>query len=332
VLRRGDPRARGEEVLPGFPSVLAARAPRLPAPGPGAATSGRRRALAEWLASPGNPLTARVMANRLWQHHFGRGIVRSSSDFGYRGAPPTHPELLDWLASELVAGDWALKRMHRLIVLSSAYRMSSRPSPAGLARDPENDLFWRFDLRRLTAEEVRDSILAVCGTLNGARVGGPSVYPAIPREVLEGQSRPGIGWRPSPEEEQARRSVYVHSKRSLSVPLLAAFDAAEPDASCPVRFTTTQATQALGMLNGDFLNDQAKAFAAGLRARAGEAPAAQVRLALRRVTQREPTAAEVERGVGLMARLRDKHGARPEEALRSFCLLALNLNEFIYLR
>jgi hypothetical protein len=209
--------------------------------------------------------------------------------------------------------------------------MSSRLDPAAVAKDPENDRFWRFDLRRLTAEEVRDSVLAVSGNLNRARLGGPSMYPTIQREVLKGQSRPGIGWRPSSPEEQARRSIYVHSKRSLSVPLLAAFDAADTDASCPVRFSTTQPTQALGMLNGNFLNEQAASFAADLRARAGNAPAAQVRLALWRVTQREPSAGEVARGLQLLARLREKHGLAAKEALRGFCLLALNLNEFIYL-
>src|SRR5262249_47317030 len=169
----------GDQVEPGFPSVLTSRPPVLPAPAAGAKTTGRRRVLAEWVASPENPLTARVMVNRLWQHHFGRGVVRSSSDFGYRGTPPTHSELLDWLAAEFVsptssggrepAVPWSLKRLHRLIVTSNAYRMSSRPDPAALAKDSENDLFWRFDLRRLSAEEVRDSILAVSGNLNRSK-------------------------------------------------------------------------------------------------------------------------------------------------------------------
>jgi mono/diheme cytochrome c family protein len=330
ILLRGSPRSRGDRVEPGFPSVLATKPPVLPRRRDNARTSGRRRVLAEWIASPENPLTARVMANRVWQWHFGRGIVRSSSDFGYQGTPPTHPELLDWLARELIDRGWQLKALHRLIVTSSAYRMSSLPDARGLARDRENDLFWRFDLRRLAAEEVRDSILAVCGNLNRARLGGPSIFPSIPREVLAGQSRPGSGWRPSPADEQARRSVYVHIKRSLSVPLLAAFDAADPDATCPVRFTTTQATQALTMLNSEFLQDQAAQFAADLR-QSAQGPAAQVRLALRRATQRQPTATEVERGLALLARLRSKHGLTPDEALKSFCLLALNLNEFIYL-
>jgi hypothetical protein len=183
----------------------------------------------------------------------------------------------------------------------------------------------------LAAEEVRDSILAVCGNLNRARMGGPSIYPEIPREVLAGQSRPGAGWGRSSPADMARRSVYVHVKRSLAVPILAEFDAADTDASCPVRFTTTQPTQALGMLNGDFLNHQAHVFADDLRQKAGADPAAQVRLALWRTFQREPSAAEVERGVHFMETLRMKHKVPAAEALRCFCLLALNLNEFIYL-
>lgn len=331
VFLRGNPRSRGDAVEAGFPSVLTEKAPRNPTPGPEARSSGLRRVLADWIASGENPLTARVMANRIWQHHFGRGIVRSSSDFGYRGTPPTHPELLDWLASELVERGWSLKAMHKLIVMSSVYQMSSQPNPEALSRDPENDLLWRFDLRRLTAEEIRDSILAVSGNLNAGTMNGPSVYPRIEREVLAGQSRPGSGWGRSSPEEQARRSVYVHVKRSLSVPQLAAFDAADVDSSCPVRFTTTQATQALGMLNGEFLNSQARVFAEDLRRIAGDDVTAQVRLALRRATQREPTAKDVERGVALVARMRSQHQLSAEEALRSFCLVALNLNEFIYL-
>jgi mono/diheme cytochrome c family protein len=331
VLQRGNPRAPGEQVEPGFPSVLATQAPVLPAPLSGARTSGRRRVLADWITSPDNPLAARVLANRLWQYHFGRGLVRSANDFGYHGTPPTHPELLDWLASECLAHGWQLKPLHRLLVRSNAYRMASRPDPAGLAKDPENDCFWRFDLRRLSAEEVRDSVLAVCGNLNRGPIGGPSIYPRLSAEVLAGQSRPGNGWRTSSPQEQARRSVYVHTKRSLPVPILAAFDAADADATCPVRFTTTQPTQALGMLNGEFLNEQARLFADDLRRQAGDDPPAQVRLALHRVTQREASVPEVERGVAFLTRLREQHGLAPEEALRGFCLLALNLNEFVYL-
>lgn len=334
ILLRGNPQTHGDQVEPGFPSVLTAinlPAPKVAPPGKEARTSGRRRVLADWIADPKNPLTARVMVNRVWQHHFGRGIVRSSSNFGYMGSPPTHPELLDWLASEFAAGGWKLKPLHRLILTSNTFRMSSQADPAIVAKDPENDLFGRFDLRRLTAEEIRDSILAVCGNLNLAKTEGPSVYPIIPREVLAGQSMPGNGWGKSTPEEAASRSVFIHVKRSLAVPILAAFDMADTDSPCPVRFTTTQPAQALGMLNGEFINAQAKILADFLRKEAGLDAAAQVRLALRRVLQRTPTQAEVERGARFIAELRQKDVLSAEESLRRFCLLALNLNEFVYL-
>jgi Protein of unknown function (DUF1553)/Protein of unknown function (DUF1549)/Planctomycete cytochrome C len=331
ILIRGNPRSPGERVEPGFPSVITPESPKIPAPPDDARSSGRRVVLADWIASPNNPLTARVMVNRIWQHHFGRGLVRSTSDFGYKGTPPTHPELLDWLASEFVARGWSMKAMHRLIVTSSAYRMSSRPDPKALAMDPENDLLWRFDLRRLEAEEVRDSILAVCGNLNLGVMGGPSIYPKIQREVLVGQSRPGSGWGRSSPEEQARRSIYVHIKRSLAVPMLASFDAADVDASCPVRFATTQPTQALGLLNSEVVNDQARLFAQDVLARAKDDPAAQIRLIFRRATQRDPSPQEIERGVEFLARMQSRHGLDPAEALAKFCLLSLNLNEFVYL-
>jgi mono/diheme cytochrome c family protein len=331
VLLRGNPENRGDKVEPGFPSVLTGIRPALPAPKPDAKTSGRRRALADWLASPANPLTARVIVNRVWQYHFGRGLVRSSSNFGCGGTPPTHPELLDWLADEFVRDGMRFKGLHRRIVLSNTFRMSAAGNPAALAKDPENDLLWRFDVRRLSAEEMRDSILAVSGNLNRSKGGGPSVYPVIPQEVLAGQSRPGDGWGRSSAAERCSRSVYVHVKRSLLVPILAAFDAADTDASCPVRFTTTQPAQGLSMLNSDFLNEQAATFAESLRKEAGGEPAAQVRLALRRVLQRAPTEAEVERGLTFIARMHGRHCLSADEALRRFCLLALNLNEFVYL-
>jgi hypothetical protein len=330
VFIRGNPRAKGDKVEPGIPSVLPGQTPEIVPPESGTRTSGRRSALANWLASADNPLTARVMVNRIWQHHFGRGIVRSASDFGFRGSPPTHPELLDWLASEFVAKGWSMKALHRLIVTSNAYRMSSQSDAAAQAKDPENDLFWRFDLRRLTAEEVRDSLLAVSGNINLTKMGGPSVYPKISAEVHAGQSRPGSGWGRSPPEDQARRGVYVHVKRSLILPIHNAFDAADPDSSCPVRFTTTVPTQALAMINSEFLNEQANVFAETVRAQAGDDAAAQVRLALRRAVQREPTEPEVRRGVEFLTRMKERHGATPAEALRRFCLLALNLNEFVY--
>jgi hypothetical protein len=324
VLLRGNPQAKGDRVEAGFPEVLA-RGPAEKAP-----PQQGRLALADWLTDGNNPLTARVMVNRLWQHHFGRGIVPTPNDFGRLGEPPTHPELLDWLASEFVAGGWRVKRMHRLLMTSSAYRMSVRGQEQALRLDPANTLFWRFNLRRLSAEEVRDSMLAVSGRLN-LKQGGPSIYPPIPREVLAGQSRPGAGWKTSPPDEAVRRSVYIHVKRSLLVPLLAQFDLADTDASCPVRFTTTVSTQALGLLNGEFSSEQAEAFVRRLKREAPAGLEAQLRRAVRLITGRVPAAAEVADDVAFVNSLRQTDGLGEDEALRFYCLMLLNANEFIYL-
>lgn len=334
LLMRGLPASKGDKVEPGFPAVLTAvgtHDPVIPPSPPGAQSAGRRRVAADWIASPQNPLTSRVLVNRLWQYNFGRGLVRSSSNFGYMGSPPTHPELLDWLASEFLAGGQRLKSVQRLILTSSAFRMSAQADPALAAKDPENDWLSHFDLRRLTAEEIRDSVLAVSGDLNLDKTEGPSVYPVIPAEVLAGQSRPGDGWGRSTPEEAASRSVFVYIKRSLAVPLLTAFDAPDPDSPCPVRFNTTQPSQALGMLNSHFLAEQSRLFAQSLGREAGGDVEAQVRLALRRVTQREPTKTEINRGSQFIARMREQEKLSAEDALARFCLLAMNLNEFLYL-
>lgn len=328
VMIRGNAHAQGDEVSPGFPSVLS-----FPDPGevqPQSNSSGRRLALANWIVSESNPLTARVLVNRLWQHHFGRGIVDTPNDFGFQGARPTHPELLDWLADEFMAGGWTLKRMHKLIMLSNTYRMASSANPEGLAQDVDNRLLWRMNMRRLSAEEIRDSILAANGTLN-LKSGGPSIYPRIPAEVLAGQSRPGAGWGNSSPEEAARRSVYIHVKRSLVTPILASFDFADTDFSCPVRFATTQPTQALGMMNSEFLNEQAALFADRIKDEGGTSLEDQVRYALNLVTQREPSSKEITSGVEFIEKIQKNNNQSEEVALNQYCLLMLNLNEFIYL-
>ncbi len=268
VLARGNAHAPGDKVEPHYPQILTSTPPVVPEPAKDAKTCGRRLALANWIVSKDDPTAARVMANRLWQYHFGRGIVRSPNNFGLQGDKPTHPELLDWLASELVDQGWRMKPLHRMILLSNAYRMSSRGNAEALKADPVNDLFWRFDMRRLTAEEVRDSMLAAGGNLN-LKMYGPGVYPDLPKEVLATESHPGAGWGKSPPEEQARRSVYIHVKRSLLMPLLDNFDLAEPDRTTPVRFTSTQPTQALTLLNSEFANKQAALLAERLRKEAG---------------------------------------------------------------
>jgi mono/diheme cytochrome c family protein len=336
VFYRGNPHAEPaaeNRVEPAFPGILEPPAPAITPPASGR-SSGRRTALAAWITSPANPLTARVMANRIWQHHFGRGIVKSPNNFGLMGDPPTHPELLDWLAAELVANGWRLKSLHKTILMSRAYRAASTAVPESLARDPLNDACWRFDMRRLAAEEIRDSIHVASGAFN-PQMFGPSVYPDIPEAVLATQSRPGEGWGTSPPAEQARRSVYIHAKRSLLTPILADFDLADPDTSCPVRFTTTQPTQALGMMNGDFLHAQARAFAERVRREAGgtnaDQTAAMVRRALEIALVRPATETEVERGAALIADLETNDGVGPARALELYCLMVLNLNEFAYL-
>lgn len=330
VLIRGNPKSPSEEVEPAFPEVLSPPKPEIVAPADGLST-GRRLALARWIASPENPLTARVMVNRVWQHHMGRGIVRSASDFGFQGTPPTHPELLDWLAAKFVQNGWHIKPIHRLIMTSATYQMSSASRPEAVAVDPLNDAFWRYNMRRLTAEEVRDSILAVNGTLNLKKMFGPSFYPIIEKEVLHGQSRPGENWGSSSPEDRARRSIYIHVKRSLPVPILQSFDVADPDSPCPVRFNTVQPTQALGLLNSRFLNEQAAAFAAYVRSREPDDPRRQVALALRRATQREPRVEEIERGVRFMQAVAAEPENREVDTLQLFCVVALNLNEFLFL-
>lgn len=328
VLVRGNANVEGEKVDPSFPSILSPPEPVITTPSL-TESSGRRTALANWIASEKNQLTARVMVNRIWQHHFGRGIVASSNNFGNIGARPTHPELLDWLASRFMEEGWSIKSMHKLIMLSSVYRLSSQAQAKELAEDPANNLFWRFNMRRLSAEELRDSVHAVNGRLN-LKMGGPSIYPIIPQEVLAGQSRPGAGWGTSSEEERARRACYIFIKRSLVEPLMADFDFADVDSTCPVRFVTNQPTQALSLLNSDFMNRQAAVFAEFLRREAADNVRDQVTLALTRVTQRRPSEKEIARGVGLIESLR-QDSISEEVALKYFCLTAYNLNEFLFL-
>lgn len=332
VLARGNPHAKGAEVKPGFPAVLGFADPEVSPSNP--KTSGRRTVLANWIASPGNPLTARVMINRVWQGHFGRGIVPTPNDFGKLGESPTHPELLDWLAAEFAqpsgsGNPWTLKRLHRLIMTSSAYQLSSAGDQANLKADPSNALFWRFNMRRLNAEEVRDSILSVSGSLN-PKMFGPSVYPKIPKEVLAGQSVPGQGWPVSPPEEASRRSVYVGVKRSLQVPVLATHDQADTDNSCPVRYTTTVPTQALGLLNGEFANETAAAFAGRLAKEFPGDLSAQVARGIRLTTGRVPSPDEIAKDAAFVRELRAKHKLDETTAITRYCLLLLNTNEFVY--
>ena len=330
ILRRGNPQLVGREVKPAFPDVLNPLVVDMPSVLEDAKSSGKRRVFAEWVASAENPLTARVMVNRIWQYHFGRGIVRSTNDFGQLGTPPTHPELLDWLASEFITSGWRLKAMHKLIMTSNAYRMSAQSNPRCIQQDANNDLFWRFDMRRLTAEEIRDTVLWITGKLN-LKMGGPSIFPELPEEVLATASRPRNVWGQSPPDEANRRSVYVKVKRSLLVPFLNQFDQANTDSTCPVRFSTTVPTQSLTMLNGKFINDQALAFANRMRWEGGVTVEDRVQFGLRLVLCREPEPSEVQQALMFIQELQEHEDVSSEVALDRFALLALNLNEFIFL-
>jgi hypothetical protein len=333
VLRRGNPALAGAAVDLGVPAVLAKSQP--PAPKGLERSTGRRLWLAEWVASADNPLTARVIANRVWQWHFGTGIVRTPGDFGLAGEPPSHPELLDYLASELVRSGWSVKHLHRLILLSSTYQTTAAfdgpDAPRKLA------LFGRWKQRRLEAEAIRDSMLAVAGQLNPQQF-GPGVYPTLPPAVLATQSRPGLGWGKSAPDQAARRSVYVFSKRSLVPPELELLDAPDTNSPCEQRGTSTTAPQALTFLNGDFANEQAAHLADRLVRECGSDLLRQVRLAYRLALCRAPSEQEEKRVLDFLARQArqieaDAKAPSPEarrRALASFCLVLFNTSEFFY--
>ena len=325
VLSRGKAAVPGEEVGPGFLSVISRSQPEIVGR---EKTSGRRRAFAQWIVDPHHPLAARVMANRIWQYHFGRGIVRSSNNFGRLGDRPTHPMLMDWLAAEFIRRGWSMKSMHKLIMLSKTYRMSAKARVDAMAKDPANDLLWRFDMRRLSAEEIRDSILAASGKLN-RKMFGPSIYPELPAEVIHTSSDGAVKWGVSPVDQIHRRSIYVFIRRSLQPPMLTTFDFADTDSSCAVRFSTTVATQALTMLNGKFISVQAEHFA-GRVGRVAETPHDQVRCGLEIAMSRPATEEEVRRGIELLGRIQAEHGLDKKTAMERYCLLLLNLNEFLY--
>ncbi len=296
VHRRGITRSPGKQVEPQFPLVMCTSdEAALPVITPrGIESTGRRLALARWISSPTHPTTARVFVNRLWQGHFGHGLVRTPNDFGVNGSKPSHPELLDWLAAEFVEGGWSVKALHRMILESAVYRESSNfQDPRAERVDPENLLLWKHDLRRLDAESLRDSMLKASGELN-SKTGGRGFFPALEREALAGASRPGMGWELSPEAERNRRSVYAFVKRGLLVPFWSIFDFADPATSQGKRNATTVVSQALTLLNGEFANRLAFAMASSIRAEWQTDREGTVREVYRDVLLREPTESELE--------------------------------------
>jgi hypothetical protein len=314
-LFRGDPMAPREEIAPGSLTRFGA-AWELPADAP---EKDRRRALADWIASPANPLTARVIVNRLWHHHFGTGIVDTPSDLGVNGGPPSHPELLDWLAAELVdpanpADRWRLKRLHRLIVTSRAYRQASTSRPDGLATDAAARLLWRYPPRRLEAEPLRDAILAVSGSLN-RKMGGSGF------DLFEPNSNyvKVYATRTTFTDEEFRRMVYQAKPRSELDSFFGAFDCPDAGQVQPKRTVSTTPLQALNMMNGEFLLDQAARFAARVEREAGGDPAAEVALAIELAFGRPATPRELAAGRDLVA----AHG------LPILCRSLYNASEFI---
>ena len=320
-LHRGDPGSKGSLMQPGVLTVAARMEPAFPEPPEPVSTSWRRKHFAEWIASPDNPLTARVMVNRIWQHHFGEGIVRTPSNFGKTGSQPSHPELLDWLAEEFVDSGWSVKHMHRLMLTSKAYRAASRDIPANLEKDPENAYFWRQSRNRHEAEVIRDQILAAAGTLD-LEVGGPAVRPYIDPALFQSSTDrtwPGMSIG---DPRSWRRSIYVFSKRSIRYPMFEAFDQPDMVTSCSERTRSTVAPQALLLMNNAEVLLQSKYFAQRVALEAGHDPRDQVRHAFDLALSREPSGAE-------MAKALEFVGSTPT-GLVDLCQTLFNLNEFLY--
>lgn len=320
-LHRGSADAPGSAVTPGVLSVAHRGEWTFPTPPPEAGSSWRRRGFAEWLVTTDNPLTARVMVNRIWQHHFGEGIVRTPSSFGKMGEAPSHPQLLDWLAVEFVERGWSVKAMHRLMLTSQAYQMASADTTANYGIDPENRMFWRMPRVRLEAEVIRDHIMATAGTLN-LTVGGPAIFPYIDPDLFEKSS--SRDWRGLPDSDPAtwRRSLYVFSKRSIRYPMFETFDQPNLINSIDRRNRTTIAPQALILMNNQMVLFQAGKFAERVRTEAGADPTQQVRLAVQLALGRPADAIELTRGAQFIK--------GSPEGLVEFCHVLFNLNEFLY--
>jgi hypothetical protein len=318
ILAMGDPHRKLDLIEPGVPRVIQAN---FTIPN---TSLGRRAALANWLASPDNPLTARVMVNRIWQFRMGSGLVRTPNDFGVMGDKPVQRELLNWLASEFVARGWSVKSMDRLIVTSSVYRQSSLPDDAKARIDPDNRYFWRMNRKRLEAEGIRDATLLISGTLN-PKLGGRPVRIPIEPEVYDliftEHERDGL-WPVDPDKSvQNRRGIYLYNKRSVRLPLLSAFDQPDAITSCPVRPTSTHALQALSLFNSSYMQDVSRDFAARLTGACGKKQACLIDTAWRLALARAPRKEESR----LARSFLNSGGTLPD-----FCLALFNRNEFLY--
>ncbi|HEV7405683.1 MAG TPA: PSD1 and planctomycete cytochrome C domain-containing protein [Chthoniobacteraceae bacterium] len=330
VLLRGLALSKGAEVPPAAPGVLAPTPLRFPEPAPGAKSSGRRRTLAEWIGAPDNALTWRVLANRIWQHHFGQGLVTTPSNFGFNGERPSHPELLDYLAARLVANGGQMKPLHKEILMSAAYRQASAFREDGRQIDPQNTRLWRMNKQRLEAEVLRDGILAVSGKLN-LEMGGPGIKPRIRAELLPASQR--NKWPQLEQEgpEQWRRSVYIYVKRQLLMPMMELFDAPTTIDSCAQRTPSVVPTQALVLMNDEFMEDHAGFLAQ----RAGE-PLAQGVARMYELAMSHPAGeARLQQATAFVqdrerAYSEEKSDAARLRALTDLAHVLLNSSEFLY--
>jgi hypothetical protein len=332
LLHRGELSKPGEEVGPVFPAALA----------PGDRPSDfnavppkmRRARLASWLTSPENPLTARVLVNRVWGWHFGQAIVRTPNDFGTQGEPPTHPELLDWLARDFMEHGWSLKHLHRRILLSRTYQMRSVAAGLGLKLDPENRLLWHFPRRRLEGEVIRDALLACAGSLN-LKAFGPAVVPPLDRQELTGLFDAKGKWPVTKDRaEHTRRSVYLLVRRTFTYPLFAAFDPPEAMTSCARRECTVVPAQALTLLNSPLAREQAAAFARRLERECGSESERLVARAWSLAFGRDITPSESEHALAFLERRTAAADARADAqaaALGELCLALFNASEFVFI-
>ena len=346
LFQRGNYYDRDQPVSLGFVSVLTrGRSPEeywqaAREQNPTEASTSQRRALADWMTDVqhgAGALLARVMVNRVWHHHFGQAIVRSVGDFGVRSDPPTHPELLEWLAADFVRNGWKLKRLHQLIVLSAAYQQGS--SGVAPAADPDNRLLWKLPLRRLEGEILRDAILATSGALNDKMYGPAVKLPIAAEAMLARNLKDPYPAKIDDSDELRRRSVYLFHKRVVPYPLLQAFDKPDAQQSCSRRDRTTVAPQALALMNDPFVRQSALTFATRIRADVGDEPARWVERGYQLAIGREPSETELATTLGFISAQVEARTARDpgldaglvaRQALADFCQVLFSLNEFIY--
>ena len=326
VLLRGLAANRGDEVYAAVPVVLSIKSVKFPEPK--GKTSLRRKTLAEWITAPSHPLTWRVMVNRVWQHHFGAGLVETPSNFGVSGMKPTHPGLLDYLAAQFIANGGRLKPLHKLMLMSATYRQQSNSNEKGQALDPMNHLLWRMNKQRMEAEVVRDSILSVSGKLNRTQ-GGPGFKPRIRAELLDASQRNKWPVIKAEAKEHWRRSVYIYVKRQLLMPSLELFDAPTTTDSCALRMQSTVPTQALVLMNDEFVEDQAGYLARRAMAEAGDGRPGIVDRLFMLTLSRKPTTKRLEQALAFL-QSREEVSDRPS-ALRDLSQVLLNSSEFIYI-